>query len=178
VVPPCGATGAKRLAHSADAVVYSRRGTAYACAFGVGKSYKLGATKLCIGTSLAGPFALAGTVVAYGLESCGVDTSSTEVVVKRLTTGEQVHRDPMVSTGLVEQHGSPTALAVERDGSDAWIGVERSITGRQLIEVHRHDGRGPALLDSGDSVQPASLALHGSHLSWRHGTQTRDATLQ
>ena len=26
-----------------------------------------------IGTSLAGPFALAGTVVAYGGESCGVD---------------------------------------------------------------------------------------------------------
>jgi hypothetical protein len=127
---------------------------------------------------LAGPFALAGTVVAYGLESCGVDTSSAEVVVTRLTTGRQVHRDPMVSTGLVEQHGSPTAVAVKRDGSDAWIGVERSITGQQLIEVHRHDGRGPALLDSGHQVKPASLALHGSRLSWRHGSHTRHATLR
>ncbi len=178
VIPQCSPIGAKTLAHSADAKVYSLRGTAYACAFGVGKSYKLGSTTLCIGTALAGPFAVAGTVVAYGLESCGVDTSSAEVVVRRLTNGHQVHSDPMVSTGLVEQHGSPSAVVVRSDGSDAWIGVERSITGRQLIEVHRHDTRGSALLDSGSQVHAASLTLHGSRLSWEHGTQTRHTALR
>jgi len=177
-VPGCGPSGAKTLAHSADAVVYSLGGRAYGCASATGKSYKLGSTRFCIGTALAGPFALVGTVVAYGLELCGVDTSSAQVLVERLTTGHLVHKDPMTSTGLVEQHGSPTALAVRSDGSDAWIGVERSINGQKLIEVYRHDRRRPALLDSGAAIHPTSLALHGTRLSWRHGSRTRHATLR
>jgi hypothetical protein len=174
----CAAADSTIIAQSSGAQVYKLDSTAYGCTGHSGQSYKLGSTSFCLGSPLAQPFALAGTVVAYGLETCGIDTSSAVVVVERLTTGLVLHSDAMTSTGLVEQHGSPAAVVVKPNGSDAWVGVERSITGQRLIQVYRHDSRGLVLLDSGPAVHPSSLTLRGSRLTWRHGSHKRHATLR
>jgi len=47
----------------------------------------------------------------------------------------------------------------------------------RLLEVHKLDGGGSRLLDSGTGIDPRSLRLHGSALTWRDAKQTRSATL-
>jgi hypothetical protein len=42
------------------------------------------------------------------------------------------------------------------------------------VKVHRGD----VVLDRGRTIHPDSLKLHGTLLSWKHGTQTRTATLR
>jgi hypothetical protein len=37
---------------------------------------------------------------------------------------------------------------------------------------------GPRLLDSGRTIDPRTLKLSGSRLSWRHGKKLRRATLR
>jgi hypothetical protein len=70
----------------------------------------------------------------------------------------------------------PAALVV--DGGVAWIGTASSIVGRRkLIEVHKADPTGAALLDSGSAVDRGSLRLHGSKLTWRRGGRVRSTTL-
>ena len=93
----CTARG-KIIARDSAAVVYSRGGSAYACANSAGKTYKLGATGLCIGVLRAAPFALVHDLVGYGLTKCGVDTSSTQVVVRSLSSGRKLHNDQDVSS--------------------------------------------------------------------------------
>jgi hypothetical protein len=125
------------------------------------------------------PFALAATVVAYGLERCGIDTGSAVVIVKRLSTGRQLRSLPATTGALSpESYQHVGSLAVRADGSVAWIGVATSIIRHsQTIEVHRADGRGIAELDSGLAIDPRSLRLHGTTVSWRHADLLRAATL-
>jgi hypothetical protein len=151
----------------------------YGCVLQTGTVWKLGSAGICNVTPCADHFALAGTVVAYGLNRFGIDTGTTTVVVRRLVSGHVVHQDAATSRGVVEGYGSAKSLVVKTDGSDAWIGVDNSIIGHgRVIEVHRHDGRGTALLDSAASIEPASLKLHGSRLTWRDGGATRQSTLR
>ncbi len=166
------------LAEDSAARVYSSGGSVYGCAFSGGTTWKLGSATICNVTPCAEHFALARTVVAYGLERFGIDAGSATVVVRRLGNGTIVHQDSATSRGVVEGYGTAASLVVKTDGSDAWIGVEDSIIGHgRVVEVHRHDKRGSALLDSTDSIRPTSLKLHGAHLSWRDGGVTRHSTL-
>jgi hypothetical protein len=86
----------------------------------------------------------------------------------------------MITTHLPESLESVEAIVVEADGAVAWIAQTNSIIGRgsEVLEVHRIDPRGPALLDVGRSIGPRSLRLRGSTLSWRAAGQTRSATLR
>jgi hypothetical protein len=60
----------------------------------------------------------------------------------------------------------------------AWIGTEHSIVGHgSAIEVHAAGAGGDRVLDSGPKIDPASLRLHGSQLSWVDGRGIRHATL-
>jgi hypothetical protein len=60
----------------------------------------------------------------------------------------------------------------------AWIGSEHSIVGhRSAIEVHADGSGGDRVLDSGPNIDPASLRLHGSQLSWVDGGATRHAAM-
>jgi hypothetical protein len=47
-----------------------------------------------------------------------------------------------------------------------------------LIEVHAAAGGHDSVLDSGAGIDPRSLKLHGSTLTWRHDGATRRATLR
>jgi hypothetical protein len=62
----------------------------------------------------------------------------------------------------------------------AWIGQTSSIIsrGRELIEVHAAAGGHDSVLDSGAGIDPRSLQLHGSTLTWHHDGATRRTTLR
>jgi hypothetical protein len=139
------------------------------------KQYRLGNATNCPRAALVRPVTVAGAVAAYGLEQCGVDTGSTEVIVRSLSSGKQLSADA-ATTGLQrpESYQAVGSLVLKGDGAVAWIAEAHSIVGGgQLIEVHRH-GR---LLDSGPAIALGSLRLRGSRLSWRHGSKIRTSTL-
>ncbi len=184
--PGCGPVGAPTLASGSQARVYSRHGEVYGCSFVHGRSFRLGSTARSLHESRVQPIVVAGADVAYGLASFGVDTVNATVVVRRLTDGKQLVDLSATRSGVVEGFESVTSLALTRSGAVAWIGVARSIVAhRQVIEVHAADATasasgsasGDRLLDSGPQVAPASLRLHGSTLTWQHGSATRHATL-
>jgi hypothetical protein len=167
------------LAQSDSARVYSRSGAVYGCAVRHGAVYKLGSSSLCIGTSRAAPVALAGRLVAYGLETCGVDTGSTVVIVRRLTDGKRLHDDPAtVLPNGPESYQTVHSLVLNARGDDAWISTASSLGSHATAtEVHEHGTNGFGLLDSGTGIDPGSLRLKRSKLTWLHGGKRRSATL-
>ncbi len=174
----CAPAGSQTLDSSGTSRVYSRGGHAYACLESSGKTYRLGSTTFCIGGTRAGPFALAGSDVAYGATQCGVDNSSTEVIVRSLLTGQTLHNTAATNQTLVEQQGGLQALVLKADGSVAWIAYEQSLgNGGRLRQLFRDDRSGLKLLASGLGVRSSSLALHGSLLRWRENGISRHATL-
>jgi hypothetical protein len=175
---PAACAGGHTLAQSPQARVYSLNGAVYGCATNPGEPYKLGATTICNYRHRVDHVALAGTVAAYSLDTCGVDSGSTTVYVRRLTNFKLLHTDPATSRSLVEAYGSTPSIVVKADGAVAWIGVNDSILGRgRVIQVRKDDAAGRSLLDSGSGIQQASLKLIGSQLSWFDGG-TRHAVLR
>jgi hypothetical protein len=175
----CSPAGSQTLASSRSSRVYALGGKAYACLDSNGKTYKLGSATLCIGGVRAGPFALAGGDVAYGATSCGIDFSSSELIVKSLVSGRTLRRAPATNTSLVEQEGGVRSLVLKADGSVAWIATEQSLGNHhRLLQLFKDDKGGLKLLDSGLSVAPSSLKLRGSQLTWRRDGTSRHATLQ
>jgi hypothetical protein len=179
-VPPCTQAGSKTLAANGSVRVFSQGAFVYGCSQRTGRRSRLGRSTLCIGAERVGPVAVAGDDAAYGLERCGVDTGFTQVVVKRLTDGRELRNDAAITGPLgVESYEAVASLVVKGDGSVAWIASGRSIVGKgpSPVEVHQHDAHRLALLDSGPGIVQASLRLHGSKLTWKHGAAVRSATL-
>jgi hypothetical protein len=183
-VPPgpargCAPAGVRALLANRRATVYARGENVYGCSSSSRRSYLLGASGRTLKAGRAGPLALAGADVAYGLSRFGVDTGTAQVVVRRLTDGV-VLREASATTRVpgAESYQSVAALVVKGDGAVAWIGNGRSIIGRRpVVEVHRYDGRGQAELDSGSRIASGSLRLHGSRLTWTNSARRRSATL-
>jgi hypothetical protein len=175
---PCGPAGARTLAASQQARVYVSGGIVYGCASNARKRIRLGEETSCIGTPLIDPVRVTGGLAAYGSETCGIDTGSTVVVVRRLTDGRQLRSKPATSPVGPESYESVTSLVVARDGAVGWIATGQSVGNHHaVVEVWRSDRRGTARLDSGSAVRSRSLRLTGSTLRWRHGTGTRTAPL-
>jgi hypothetical protein len=121
---------------------------------------------------------VAGNVTAYALTTCGIDTGSTEVIVRRLTDGQQRASEPATTTRLVESYTAVDSLVMRADGAVAWIAVNHSIVRHaSATEVHKLDHRF-LLLDSGSGIDPRSLRLHKSKLTWKHRGATRSASLR
>ena len=178
-VAPCGPVAARTLAADKVARVYTVGNSVYGCALGGKHPFKLGQRRTCIMASQVTTVAVAGRLAAYGLASCGVDTGSTLVIVRRLDDGVQLHTFVATSPAGPESYQSVDSLVCKADGAVAWIGTGSSLVGsRKLIEVRKGDRQGAALLDSGPAIDASSLRLHRSQLSWTHGGQTRTATLQ
>jgi hypothetical protein len=179
----CAAHPGQTLVKTHLARAYTFNGDVYACALPAGVAYDLGSATVCnigVGTGLAEPVALGGKLVAYALERCGVDTGTTEVIVRRLTNGKRVHSDP-ATTGATgpESYETVESLVVKHDGSDAWIAVANSLgTHATGTEVHAHGKGGFVLLDSGSGIDAKSLRLKGSKLSWLDGGVKRSAKLR
>jgi hypothetical protein len=177
---PCGPAGAHTLAASGVARVYSLGGQVYGCSGTTGKTVHLGRSSVCEGGDEIGPAAVAGELAAYGAAICGVDTGSASVVVRRLSDGKQLLSEPATTRPLgPESYQWVDSVVAKSDGAIAWIGVGNSIIGHGplTVEVFRATAHGRALLDSGESVDPRSLRLHGSKLTWKDDGAARSATL-
>jgi hypothetical protein len=178
----CEQQGSHTIAADRKARVFSKRGIVYGCALRTGKQYPLGQLTSCIGADRAGPLALAGELVGYGSERCGIDTGSSQVIVRNLADGKQLRAEAALTGPLgPESYVSVDSLVVRADGAVAWIATGGSIVARgrgRTREVHRADATGRAVLDSGTPVDPSSLLLHGLRLTWKRGHATRSAELR
>ena len=172
---PCAPAGAHVKLADRRAQVYALGKAIYACDRRTRSTTKLGQASLCVATARVDNLALAGDVVAYGLDRCGVDTGSTTVLVRRVSNGKLLHSFAAITgPGLVESYQSINSLIVTPKSAVAWIATDSSIVGHgRRLEVHANR----RLLDSGAGIAPTSLRLHGSTLSWRDGASTRTATL-
>lgn len=176
----CSPAGARSLLSGQSARVIVLSGSVYGCSERTGRRFLLGTAGTCIAAERAGPFALSGEIVGYALQRCGVDTGATELIARRLTDGSQI-RTARAMHGVLGPESFVTAgsIVVAGDGALAWIASASSVaTHRQAREVNRADGSGFSTLDSGSALDPGSLALHGSALTWRRGGSTRSAVLR
>ncbi len=179
VAVACGPTGAPTLASGRHARVYVQDGTAFGCVAGVHARYALGHHGSCLMHASVAPVTIAGTLAAYGLERCGVDTGSTMVVVRRLDDGAVVRSAPATSRPGPEGYQLVGSLVLRADGATAWIASARSLgRGVSIVEVWRLSRTGVLTrLDSGGAIAVGSLRLAGSTLRWRHGTAVKSARM-
>jgi hypothetical protein len=177
----CGPARAHSLAGNSLVRVYASGGFVYGCSVRTHRTTRLGRSNRCIAASRAGPAAVAAELTGYGLERCGVDTGTGEVIVRRLSDG-RVLRTLDATQGLLRPESYQTVLSVviKPDGGVAWTARTSSLGGGQAqLEVLAADaGSGARLLDSGARVAPASLSLHDSRLTWKDDGQIRSATLR
>jgi hypothetical protein len=159
--------------------VYVAHGVVYGCATQTGRAYRLGSRRSCLARSRVDPVTVVGGLAAYGLESCGVDTASAEVVVRRLSDGKMLLSVPAIAHVLgPESFQTVRSIVAKPDGAVAWISGGSSIAAhRAVVEVHRADAQGQTLLDSGAAITAGSLRLHGSTVTWSDRGRTRSATL-
>jgi hypothetical protein len=175
----CAPAGVRIIAVGSRAEVYSRGRTVYGCATGGGR-YRLGGSGLCVNFHVVEAVAITGRLAAYALSRCGVDMSTTQVIVRRLSNGRQLSSDPAVTqiTGP-ESVQSVTSVVVSSTGRAAWIGTSHSIVRhRHASQVLARTATGLRVLDSGSGIGRNSLRLNGTRLTWQHGSQTRSATLR
>jgi hypothetical protein len=123
---------------------------------------------------------VAGRLAAYGLRSCGIDTGTGTLVVRRLTDGHELHTFPATTSPAgPESYRAVRSVVLRPDGAVAWIGAASSIVShRKQVEVNAATGATPRLLDKGVGIDPESLRLHGTRLTWSNGGRTRSASLQ
>jgi hypothetical protein len=106
----------------------------YGCANATGTSYQLGSAKIRNQTPCPDHFALAGPIVAYGLNRSGIDTGTTTVMVRQLLNNRVIHADAATARGVVEGYGRgsdrATELAAAAPLATSWIdgGVTRRAT--------------------------------------------------
>jgi len=148
---------------------------AYACLFSTNKRVALGpngeSTELTL-PRVAGPYA------AFAVADCPGANCYSTVEVRNLRTGRRV-RNLQATTNSPGAPGDTTHvrdLELKPNGSLGWL-VQLSNYTAQTVEVVAVDAGGRRLLDSGPDVDPESLTLDGSTLSWTKGGLTKSATL-
>ena len=93
-----------------------------------------------------------------------------------LRNGKLVRSASSTDSGLPGNTDRLTDLVLKSNGSLAWIVDIGSSVGsnRQVIAV---DSSGRRLLDSGGDIDPESLTLRGSTLTWTKSGVSRSASL-
>jgi hypothetical protein len=168
----CGPANAHTLASSPQARVYALHKAVYGCA---GKTrYRLGAVPSPLGEDFVSRVVVAGRLAAYASEISGYDFAWATVLVRNLADGKQLFDSPALSNQLTTGEGTQSvgSLVVRPDGNVAWI-AKWEFLSSPIVEVHRRKG----MLDHGRTILPGSLRLHGSLLTWKHGSTTRHASL-
>jgi hypothetical protein len=133
------------------------------------------------GEPAVGAFRLAGRFLAYESDMCGVDTSQSTVNVLDMRRRRHVFTAPAVGPPAVpEGVQSLLALKVRSDGALAWVGTQRSLAGgratRELWVADSHHRK--TKFDAGGAIDPASLRLTSSSVSWRNGSTSHKASLR
>jgi hypothetical protein len=167
------------VAHSSQARVYVSGHVLYGCTGGGRRPIRLGSTGGCIGGTSVGPTAVAGRLVAYAARRCGVDTSSSQIVVRRLTDGHQLSSRNATSGAVgPESQQSVGSIVVTSGGKVAWIASSASIlTHRHNSQVIAAPGGTVKVLDSGAGIGAGSLQLHSGTLSWTRDGNRHTAAL-
>jgi hypothetical protein len=146
----------------------------YACLFSANKRVRLGrngeSTELTL-PRVAAPY------VAFAVADCPGASCYSTVLVRDLLGGRLVRNlDATMSGGAPGDTQHVTDLELKPNGSLAWL-VQLSGYTTRKVEVVAVDASGRRLLESGPDVEPESLTLDGSTLSWRTGGVTHSATL-
>lgn len=178
VAPACGPTLARTLAASPRARIYDASHTVYGCAAPGHRRWRLGTDGVCNATQRIGVAAVSGVAAAYAATSCGVDTGSTEILVRRLDTGATLVSQAAAPVTFPESFTSASAVVVESTGAVAWIGQVTSIVRHSsATAVYAARGSSVRRLDAGPAIGATSLRLRGTTVSWRHGAARRSARL-
>lgn len=181
----CRPVGSKTLTRDAHARVYtlSTRGPdferdpesvrVFGCLFGPGRSLLLGTTVPGFRNGSAGQIdteaiAVATPFAAYSTTSQGVDFNIVSVKVSNLRTGAVFTVTQPIPFFGVEQVSAVTDIVVAPSGTAAWIGTERSIPRglRHMTVSLAPLGQPATVLEEGPGIDPESLELHGSQLTW------------
>ncbi len=148
---------------------------AYACLFSTNERVRLGPNAESIELTLprvAGPYA------AFAVADCPGANCYSTVAVRNLRNGRLVRNLDATKTpfGAPGETVHVTDLELKPSGSLGWL-VQLSSYTTRTIEVVAVDASGRRMLDSGSDVDPESLTLDGSTLSWQKGGVTQSATL-
>ncbi len=150
----------------------------YGCLYSRGRRVQLAFDSFTNdGDTVAGSFVLSGSLVAfYTGEGTGTDPMSSlsgnqYVSVVDLRTRHIVHRAD-VRVALSGNGDGVHKVVLAPTGSVAWSDVIASGP-----EIHALGRSGPVVLDAGTGVDPNSLRLRGTTLSWIHGGEMKTATL-
>jgi len=180
--PGCGPAGVRTLAASRLARVYATSAEVYGCSERTRRTTRLGQSGTCVGSPKVTAVTVAGESAAYGTEICGVDTGSSSLVVRRLSDGRVLRQFPAISGPIrPESFVSVASVVAKPGGAVAWIALAESIlTHSSSIEVLAagSSGTGSRVLDRGRGINPGSLALRGSRLTWSDHGRTRSASLR
>jgi len=172
---PCRPAGSKALLTTATTRVYETpvRGQGYSrvygCRYRVGRPWRLG-DSYDAGHDISeiDPMQVRGRFLVYRDFYEHYSDTAAGITVRDLTTGRRMHRFDRPSYAVA-------GAVLDRHGSVAWIGQlpDRS------YEVRRADRQGEnTRLDAGPAIEPSSLALSGSTVSWRNGGATKTAPLR
>jgi hypothetical protein len=119
---------------------------------------------------------LTAPFVAWAAVECGNSNCISTVETRDLRDGKLVHEEPATTGGLPGNSTRVPDLVVKSNGSLAWIVDIGSSVGsdRQVVAV---DSAGRRVLDSGGTIDPESLTLTGSTLSWTKAGAPHSASL-
>ncbi len=125
-----------------------------------------------------GLYRLAGPYVAYAESSCeGLGPCLSDVIVRDLRTGKASFRAAPPS----DPFDQVSDLVLTENGAVAWIAQPKSLGGTPPASLETtlwaSDGQGSKVLASGDGIDPRSLELSGSTLTWLKDGVPMTATL-
>jgi len=130
------------------------------------------------------PFALQTPWAAAAvIRSTGLDTYSVAISARNLRNGKTVKC--MVGGGDDPSNGVVVkSLVVRQTGSMAWAGTRwgnevggSTAFGARVTAVSTCIANKGQVLDAGNGIDPATLALHGSGLTWMDSGVAHSATL-
>jgi hypothetical protein len=181
---PCLPQGATIVTENSAGIVYAVDDSVYACSVRTGHGTRLGSSGLGGGRPTVGRVVLAGEYLVYATHTMGVDTGTSELFARWLSTGRVISTASAFPTALgVESSTTIDALVARPSGAYAWIVSGGSIIHPSSFNVGVYEAKPLArsatikLLDQGPAIAPTSLKLRGTRLSWRHGSEIRQATL-
>ena len=164
----CAPAGAKVLASSGSARLYSAGGNVYGC---------LGSRRTLLGPgpALSHPTriareVLAGRYAGVDVAQMGVDTFESSVKLVNLESGATVASAPATSPERrAESFITVRAMAINAKGVLAWIGARSAVGAFQPVyELHVLSSTVRAIVSSG-TIPLAKLQLGLTRLSWREG---------
>ncbi len=127
-----------------------------------------------------GDFELAGDILGYSETQFGVDSGTTRVViadVARRRIIRSIEGGNYVDAGLILSEGVDS-FVLSSTGAVAWIRSRSEHRQLTDVVVYAAPRVGDAsVLDKGTSIDPASLRLSGTTISWVDGGARRTAAM-